>query len=281
MACESELATPIHVRARLTILANLSPAGSGSQRVFVYTSLSASDSSTFVTPAGLRVEITDQSRAVTIRLDSVRSFGRVFFPIPEGFLVAGHDYNIIAVAPGFDPVQAITRIPEQSSIRDLAVQGLTISPSDKQEIQEILRYSLTFRINHAGDNRYYHLIFYNEYEGRPGRYFIVNPEPTDEQIFLPHYDTGILLDRNNLRADAQLDFTFVDWIIENQRLKRVYVELRSISEEYFRYHSTLARQLIVRQDPFAEPISIFNNIQGGYGNFSGFNPYIGSSALPE
>jgi hypothetical protein len=136
-------------------------------------------------------------------------------------------------------------------------------------------------IDHLDENRYYHLVFYNEYHGLPNQYFIVNPEPADDQPFLRHYDYGVLIDRHDLRSDGPLTFDFVDWVVENQGLKRVYAELRTISAEYYKYQSSLARQIIIRQDPFAEPISIYNNIQGGYGNFSGFNPYISSSGLPE
>lgn len=280
-SCESELETPLKVEPRLTIIANLSPDSGITQRVFVYTSLSPADSSSFVTPAGLTVEITDMNRDMTIRLDSTRQGGRLSFPVPDGFLSAGHGYRITASAPGYATVQATTLIPEPSTLSGLAIQGRTASPSEKNEFKEILRYALVFEINHLAANRYYHLVFYNEYQGLEGRYFIVNPEPTDDQTFLRHYDYGILLDRNDLRSDAPLTFHFVDWVLENHGLRRVYVELRTISEEYYKYHSTLARQLIVRQDPFAEPISIFNNIEGGYGNFSGFSPSIYSSSLPE
>lgn len=281
VSCETDLEAPITVKPRLTIVANLSPVTWEPQRVFVYTSLSPSDSSSFHTPSGLEVRITDEESGTTLRLDSVRQGNRVFFPVPEGFIQGGRQYSITAMAPGFAEVNARTQIPLASSIADLVIQGLTASPSDKHEFKEILRYSLVFNINHLADNRYYHLIFYNEYEGLENRYFIIDPEPSDDQVFLRHYDYGILLDRTDLRTEGPLTFKFVDWVVENQGLKRVYVELRSISEEYYKYHSTLARQVIVRQDPFAEPISIFNNIQGGYGNFSGFNPFVGSSGLPQ
>jgi hypothetical protein len=66
----------------------------------------------------------------------------------------------------------------------------------------------------------------------------------------------------------------VDWSIKNEDLKTVYVELRSIPRIIIKYSSTLAKQVLVRQDPFAEPIPIFNNIEGGYGNFSGFSPNV-------
>jgi hypothetical protein len=90
-----------------------------------------------------------------------------------------------------------------------------------------------------------------------------------------------LVDKHQLAAGLPLQFNFVDWVIQDHDLKRVYVELRTITEEYYKYHSSLARQIIVRDDPFAEPVTIFNNIEGGYGNFSGFSPNISSSDLPQ
>jgi hypothetical protein len=280
-ACESDLNVPAGGSPRLTIHANLSPQSWQPQRVYVYSSLSASDSSSFLTPSGLTVIITDKNEGVVLTLDSVRQGGRVFFPIPDGFVRAGHSYSITASAPGYEEVSAVTEIPQASSIRSLDIAGLTISPSDKNEFKEIIRYSLVLEIDHFEDNRYYHLVFYNEYQGLPGQFFIVNPEPADDQLFLRHYDYGVLIDRHDLRTDAPLNFDFVDWVVEDQGLKRVYAELRTISAEYYKYQSSLARQIIIRQDPFAEPVSIFNNIQGGYGNFSGFNPYVSSSGLPE
>ena len=99
--------------------------------------------------------------------------------------------------------------------------------------------------------------------------------------FLPHYDFGILIDREDLTKGEPLTFDFVDYIVSDNELKEVFVELRTITESYYKYHSSLARQLIVRQDPFAEPVTIFNNIEGGYGNFSGFSPEVTSSYLPQ
>jgi hypothetical protein len=108
----------------------------------------------------------------------------------------------------------------------------------------------------------------------------VDPELSDSQPFIHHFEYGVLIDRGDLVEGQPLTFNFVDWVVNDHNLTKVYVELRTISEEYYRYQSTLARQLIVRQDPFAEPVTIFNNIEGGYGNFSGFTQEITSFDFP-
>ena len=279
--CESSLDLPVDNFSKLTIISHLATGSWEKQRVYVHASLSPSDSSQFYTPAGLEVDVIEKETDIIIRLDSIRKGNEVYFDFPSGFLKAGNSYSISASAPGFETVRAETVIPEPSTISNLAINDLDIQPSEKNEFKEIIRYKVVFNINHVGSNRYYHLVFYNKYSGFAGL-LMVDPELSDDQLYLKHYAYGLLLDKDDLKnPDQPLSFNFVDWIVEDDALERVYVELRSITEEYYRYHSTLARQLLAREDPFAEPVSIYNNIEGGYGNFSGFSPGVYSSDLPK
>ncbi|HEY3385818.1 MAG TPA: DUF4249 family protein, partial [Saprospiraceae bacterium] len=181
----------------------------------------------------------------------------------------------------FESVRATTRIPKPSTISNLMIENFRIEPSTKNEFQNIVRYTVVFDINHFESNQYYHLVFYNQYNNLANHLFLIDPELSDDQPFLKHYNFGILIDKDDLVTGESLSFDFVDWVVAERGLNKVYVELRTITQEYYKYHSTLARQLIVRQDPFAEPVTIFNNIEGGFGNFSGFSPDVISSNLPE
>ncbi len=281
--CESTLEFPEqNLAPKLTIIAHLtSPASPGweTPRVYVYASQSPSDPSTFVTPANLDVEVTELETDYSIRLDLRKEGGESFYEFPDGFLKEGFSYTISAFAPGFESVRATTMIPRPSTISNLIIQDLSIEPSTKNEFKNIVRYTLVFEIDHFESNQYYHLVFYNEYDSLNNHY-LVDPELSDDQPFLHHYDFGILVDKEDLVPGEPLTFHFVDWVV-NHDLKKVFVELRTITQEYYKYHSSLARQLIVRQDPFAEPVTIYNNIEGGYGNFSGFSPDVSSSDLPE
>ncbi len=278
--CETPLEWPANVLPKLTIISHLSPGSWEEQGVYIYASKSPLDSTQFYSPYNTEVEVTEIETDLKIRLDSVRTGQKVFFEFPSGFLKPGHTYTIKAEAPGFPSVHATTTIPEPSTVTDLRIENVRIEPSTKNEFKKIVRYTLKFNIHHFESNRYYHLVFYNAYAGSTDL-FVIDPELSDNQPFIRHYAYGVLIDRNDLVEGQPLAFNFVDWIVDNQDLRRVYVELRSISEEYYKYHSTLARQLIVRQDPFAEPVTIFNNIDGGYGNFSGFTPNVSSTDLPE
>ncbi len=280
--CETTLELPNNKLPKLTIIAHLSTASVGWEqpRVYVFVSQSPSDSSSFEMPENIEVEVTELETDHSINLTQSTVNGESFFGFPQNFLKEGFSYTISAYSPGYESVRATTSIPRPSTISNLNITGITIEPSTKNEFKDIVRYSLDFEINHIGNNQYYHLVFYNQYAGLPSAY-IVNPELTDDQPYLAHYDFGVLIDKDDLVPGAPLNFNFVDWVLEDNELRRVFVELRSITKEYYKYHSTLARQLIVRQDPFAEPVSIYNNIEGGYGNFSGFSPDVSSSYLPQ
>lgn len=277
--CETVLDIHLDAVPKLAIISHLNPENPDGQHVYVYATLSPSDSSKFYTPEDLVVDVTEVESAEVIRLDTAFYEGKITYRIPPGFLKAGYTYSITAFAPGFEIVQARTIIPKPSTIRDLSVHDINIQQSGAHEFKRIIRYQLSFNIDHYESNRYYHLVFYNEYKDLPGIY-VVNPEPSDDQPYIQHYEYGALIDKLELDENKALTFKFRDWVVNNNDLIRVYVELRSITEAYYKYHSSLTRQLIVRQDPFAEPVSIFNNIEGGYGNFSGFFPNITSSDLP-
>ncbi len=281
VGCESTLDFQFDAPPKLTIVSHLTPGSWEGQRVHVYASQSPLDSSNFYIPDNLVVDVSESQSGQTVRLDTTFSDGKIFFEFPSGFLKAGNNYTITAFAPGFDPVQATTSIPRPSQITDLIIKDIRIEQSQAHQFKRNIHYKLEFNIDHFESNRYYHLVFYNEYEGSEGVLVLIDPELSDDQNLLPHYDYGVLIDRLDLEEGKPLQFEFRDWAVDDQDLIRVYVELRSITADYYKYHSTLARQLIVRQDPFAEPVTIFNNIEGGYGNFSGFTQIITSSDLPH
>ena len=80
--------------------------------------------------------------------------------------------------------------------------------------------------------------------------------------------------RNMLALDALIPFDPYD-----ERPKRLFVEWRTLSEEFYRYHLTLARQ--GNNLPLTDPDALYNNIEGGYGNFSGYSFVMDTLNLPN
>ncbi|HAD14654.1 MAG TPA: hypothetical protein DCF33_19685 [Saprospirales bacterium] len=65
---------------------------------------------------------------------------------------------------------------------------------------------------------------------------------------------------------------------ESERPKRIFVEWRSLSKEFYRYHLSLSRQS--NNLPLSDPDAVFNNILGGYGNFSGYAVSVDTIEIP-
>lgn len=65
----------------------------------------------------------------------------------------------------------------------------------------------------------------------------------------------------------------------NQRPRRLFIEWRTLSEEFYRYHLSLARQ--GASFPINDPDALYNNVTGGYGNFSGYSFVLDTLALPN
>ncbi|MFY0686705.1 MAG: DUF4249 domain-containing protein [Cyclobacteriaceae bacterium] len=53
-----------------------------------------------------------------------------------------------------------------------------------------------------------------------------------------------------------------------------YIEVKAISKEYFSYLKSLYIQQWNSGDPFTEPVSIYSNVENGYGVFAGFQTKI-------
>ncbi len=49
------------------------------------------------------------------------------------------------------------------------------------------------------------------------------------------------------------------------------IEIRSLSEEYYNYLYSTNLQESITEDPFAEPVQIFSNVENGLGIFGGYN----------
>ena len=52
---------------------------------------------------------------------------------------------------------------------------------------------------------------------------------------------------------------------------RLYTILRTTTEEYYQYNYTRDLQASTENNPFAQPVQVFDNIEGGLGIFAGYN----------
>ena len=81
--------------------------------------------------------------------------------------------------------------------------------------------------------------------------------------------------RRSLHLDALITYKPE----EDQHPVRLYVEWWTLSAEFYRYHLSVARQ--GSNLPLSEPDAVFNNVENGYGNFSGYSTTIQAIELPR
>ncbi len=69
--------------------------------------------------------------------------------------------------------------------------------------------------------------------------------------------------------DYQLKVNFNDW--RARRGKTYYIELISLNRSGYLYRKSIDDYNQARNDPFAEPVMVYCNIENGYGIFSGYS----------
>ncbi len=81
-------------------------------------------------------------------------------------------------------------------------------------------------------------------------------------------------DDNTLYLDARIPYKPG----ENEKPRRIYLEWRTLSEEFYKYHLSIARQ--GSNLPLSDPDAVYNNVENGYGNFSGYSVEVDTLELP-
>ena len=69
---------------------------------------------------------------------------------------------------------------------------------------------------------------------------------------------------------AYLTFSSASNLLSQYRTARITVNLMSVDQNYYQFQEAVIRQRRSRNNPFAEPVLIPSNIQGGLGCFAGY-----------
>lgn len=197
----------------------------------------------------------------------------------------GKVYQLKVSVPDLGEVQAMDIIPEKVEILSGSWEK-TFSEFGDEE------YLVTIHINDpAGTKNFYMtevLTYQYIYEERkPGEPFNGRIEPIDSiltgaTLYTPDLNihTGDQYSKNLIFPDVIFDgeiypFQIIasHYSIRNQFVQNneaiIYVILRSLSHSSYYYWKTLKIQQ--RGDKLSEPVSVFNNIEGGYGFFGAYH----------
>ncbi len=209
--------------------------------------------------------------------------GRVFWRSRK-LLTAGVLYTIIADFLNYPTATASDSIPFGISDLSLILKKDSIRTLEDTGGVRILRVPVRIEIGDLPtQRRYFAFGFQHELkkkdapqrERRPSS-FLANGRTlaltynTPENLFLLNENYW-----NDGRKILEVEVV-IPYRPNEETPVRLWLEWRTLSEAYYRYHLSLATQ----GSPLSDPDALFNNVRGGYGNFSGFARLQQSAELP-
>ncbi|MDX2069615.1 MAG: DUF4249 domain-containing protein [Haliscomenobacter sp.] len=192
----------------------------------------------------------------------------------------GVDYTVKVSAKGFRTVTATSRIPERVNLDSVKIEKLSSAPDDPGYVRYSFDLSIYFTDPRLERNFYHVNVFQkNVVVQKDG---IEQVEQIKKLSFssvintnyiVANYDGGFLIedkpiDGNSIRIPVPISIRMPAGV---PNLDEMIVELRSVSEEYYLFHSTVSRQQNNSDQPFSDPVVLFNNIRNGQGVFAGYS----------
>ncbi len=188
----------------------------------------------------------------------------------------GQKYTIHVSAAGYDPVTAVSSIPDPIAINSLSIHHLTTAqlldetiydyrlridyadPQDEINYYDLRIYQrvLPFKISAEGDT--VRMNSYLKAVGTPDR--LPEGASTVSVLLRDKGESGEV----EVRVQSRLNSG-------RELLNGVVAELRTVSPEYYFYRRSLARDNSGAAGGLNEPIIIFDNVDSGLGIFAGYN----------
>ena len=195
----------------------------------------------------------------------------------------GVTYVIKVSAPGYDPVMAQSKIPTPIELSDVELESLEFIQLGENEASVSYRLLISFD-DPRDELNYYHVRLIQEYnlfeiDGAEkiitGKY--TEPIKFDRKInsntVVAHVGGGILLKDEGFNGKT-IEYPIPVELFFNPNIEEpgnLFIDLRSVSEEYYLYFDALSRQEQSTSTPFDDPVHLFDNIEGGKGIFAGYN----------
>lgn len=195
-----------------------------------------------------------------------------------------HEYTIQVSAPGFETVTASSHVPPFVEILSAAiVDSFYFDPLESGSAAEKTALSIVFEDAPNVKNFYYLNIYsysQNGYDSWVGGQCFTTFDPIfeSEAEFLevdpeegqPEFCDGMALFTDNLFDGETKDLRVYisrDFLEHSTHL---YVEIGNVSEDFYYYKRSAKLQSKIGDNPFAEPVRVYNNIEGGFGIFGGY-----------
>lgn len=186
----------------------------------------------------------------------------------------GASYSVEASAPSLSNISSTTLIPSPVSIDKFDAEDL-----NSNEWSHPYKFSITIKDPPGKKNYYMFKVFYSlidmqvigsdtlyyEDDYHYSTYLTSSNNPAVDDVFGGNaFFTDDFFDGKTYTMDAN-----VEYLGAYAYKIKFLVKLYSLSEANYKYRLSFGKYIDSRDNPFAEPVQVYNNIKGGYGIFGG------------
>jgi len=234
--------------------------------------------------AGFLIDIIEDA---TVQLYENNSFATLLLYTSEGCYVSSdfypreeNQYRVEVSVPGKDPVSSSVLIPDPVKIISIDTNVVIID-----EMGAELQVRLKFVDPKEVEN--YYIVkakSYGKEPENPALFGPVNVYLESESPIISQYgkpERGLVFSDKLIDGSTyELSFDLYFYPYGSDSLSTfIYFYLQSISESYYYYVVSKAMQEELTDNPFAEPVQVYNNIEGGLGIFGAYSSSVDSFRL--
>lgn len=202
---------------------------------------------------------------------------------------ANVDYTVNASAPDYESVSATDYAPSKPEITDVKLDYFNSTINIPAE------YKLSFTLkDKAGEDNYYMFMIANSnsfFDSTEFEYFylptFISTDPIMEyevkysfSDFLEGQEANYVervFFSDELFDGSDRTFTFYPTNVVDEK---IYFYLLSVSKTYYLYEISSYKQIDAKSNIMAEPVKVYNNVDGGMGIFAGYSTVLDSVDVP-
>jgi hypothetical protein len=232
--------------------------------------------------------------------------GNGSYTTDEIAVLPGTEYTVSASAKGFNPVTASCMVPRPVEIMRMDTSSLYTEWGDREITMDLIFSDPPDEVNYYTISATARVaVLYREIRERfdtlyetpdtvvtgfvldtidtyVNRYEPVYIESEDLAVEEYDFDGGVIFsDKIFNGKQYSFNMKLYTWsFYEAADTSAIYINLQAIDENYFRYIDTREKHYYAREDPFAVPVVVHNNIENGVGILGGMTISADSISIP-
>ena len=192
--------------------------------------------------------------------------GHYYLAMDEAIGTSPHSYTLQITAPGYESVESRQDMPAFVPIQEATFTAQGGLNPDGDEVNTLV---VEFE-DPAGEDNFYYLeaLAFIPDTFSPSGYYTYKLGLGSEDALVEYHDTGVIFKDGPIDGKKYaLKTWFQDSLYEIPGA-RLTVRLHSISRDRYLFLRTLDLYDGAQDNPFAEPVLVHNNIEGGVGIFT-------------